>query len=124
MTTQEVRQALKNNPGVKYTHPNFSSDEYVYQDADTGEIKTEDGYPVIEEFWEIRNWWTGWYEKEEDYGHTDNVPNDEYLQQLRLNRNSINDHLVEYACLESARTSPKEYGMSLMNKRGYKHHKR
>jgi hypothetical protein len=48
--------------GHKITHQLFGDDEYLYQKD--GTIYTEDGFPVMDEFWEIRDtpmWDVDWY---------------------------------------------------------------
>lgn len=64
MTTREVISALISYPqGTKFSHPYFSDDEYMVNE--NGTFKTEEGYPIMDEFWTIRKDWTGWYVKEE-----------------------------------------------------------
>lgn len=66
MSTKELLETFNTCIiGTKFSHPNFSEDEYVYVDENRV-AHTEDGYECIDEFWEIRKHWTGWYIKEDE----------------------------------------------------------
>ena len=63
MTKQDAIKAAYE--GKRISHNYFSPDEWI--EVKKGELITEDGYYVIDEFWDIRSggeWETGWYIKE------------------------------------------------------------
>lgn len=67
MTIDEVRAALISMPpNTKFSHPYFGNDEYIYRN-EHGDICTEEGYPVLAEFWAMRRngaMADNWYVKE------------------------------------------------------------
>lgn len=54
MTLEEVKEKSLEMPNVRFSHPNFSDNEFIYRD-EKGVLRDEEGLALIEEeFWDLR----------------------------------------------------------------------